>query len=196
MGIVGLHKSLAFCTKKGSLRDFSGQILAVDASSWLHKSVYSISERYVESTENGRLEPSCVQVSSKYVIRRCQELLNVWHISKVVLVMDGKRCPLKADTNQDRENRRQQNLFEARRLKRQGNNDKAEEKYKACIKIRDDLTKAVMEEVKKHFVRDRNVELIWSPYEADAQLVRLCIDGRANAVITEVSSVYSCPWSF
>ena len=191
MGIVGLHKSLAFCTKKGSLRDFSGQILAIDASSWLHKSVYCISEQYVESMENDRLEPRCVQVSAKYIIRRCQELLNVWRISKVILVMDGKRCPLKADTNQDRESRRQQNLDEARELKRQGRRDKAEEKYKSCIKIRDCLTHAVMGEVQKRFGRDfgrdRNVELIWSPYEADAQLVRLCIDGRANAVVTEVS---------
>ena len=133
MGIIGLHKSLAFCTKKGSLRDFSGQALAIDASSWLHKSVYSISERYVESMENHRLDPRCVQVSSKYIIRRCQELLNVWRMSKVILVMDGKRCPLKADTNQDRENRRRQNLEEARKFKHQGHRDKAEEKCLANL---------------------------------------------------------------
>ena len=194
MGIVGLHKSLAFCTKQGSLRDFSGHVLAIDASSWLHKSVYSVSELYVESMEQSRLEPRCVQVSAKYIIRRCQELLNAWRITKVILVMDGKRCPLKADTNQDRESRRLQNLIEARTLKRQGRRYKAEEKYKACIKIRDVLTHAVMGEVEKHFGRDRNVEFLWSPYEADAQLVRLCIDGRADAVVTEVRSLFIIPF--
>lgn len=186
MGIQGLHKGLTFATRKTSLRDFRRKVLAVDASSWLHRSVYSVSEKYVEGIEGGHIDPSCIRVSSNYISSRCKELLGVFEIGKIFLVMDGKRCPLKADTNGDRERRRQENLKEARKFKSMGRHNRAEEKYKTCIKIKDDFTIAVMKEVKKSFSGDRRVQFVWSPYEADAQLAKLCVDRVADAVITEV----------
>lgn len=196
MGINGLHKGLTFCTKQVNIRDFSGQTIAIDTSSWLYKSVYSVSEKYVETTEKGCLDPHCVRVSSKYISSRCRELLQSFRIAKIFLVMDGKRCPLKADTNGEREQRRQQNMKEAREHKQRGRRDKAEEKYKSCIKIRDEFTNAVMKEVSKSFNRDARVQLVWSPYEADSQLVKLCIDRIADAVVTEVSlSRWLLSWS-
>jgi exonuclease-1 len=188
MGINGLHKGLAFCTKKTNVREYSGKALAIDSSSWLHKSVYSVSERYVESMERGHVDPSCVQVSAKYISSRCQELLQVFGVRKIYLVMDGRRCPLKSDTNQERERKRTNNLQDARNFKRQGRRDKAEEKYKTCIKIRDELTVAVMKSVVQRFAGDGRVELIWSPYEADSQLAKLCVDRLADVVVTEVRS--------
>lgn len=189
MGIKGLHKGLAFCTKKGNLRDYRGRSIAVDSSSWLHRSVYSVSEQYVESMERKFLDSNCVKVSSNYVITRCYEMLNKFHVAGIFLVMDGKRCPLKANESADREERRQQNLKEARAFKQGGLRYKAEEKYKMCIKIRDELTHAVMDAVAKRFRDDNRVTLLWSPYEADAQLARLCLDQKAHAVITEDSDV-------
>jgi exonuclease-1 len=174
MGIKGLHKGLSFCTKKSSIREFSGQTVAVDSSSWLHRSVYSVSEKYVESIERKVVDANCVRVSARYISGRCRELLNSFRIKKVFLVMDGKRCPMKSNENEDREQRRQQNLKEARNYKRNGRSDKAEDKYKTCIKIRDDFTISVMKEVAKAFSKDQRVQFFWSPYEADA-------------VITEVS---------
>ena len=188
MGINGLHKGLAFCTKKTNVREYSGKALAIDTSSWLHKSVYSVSERYVESMERGHVDPSCVQVSAKYIASRCQELLQAFGVSRIYLVMDGRRCPLKSDTNQERERKRLQNLQDARNFKRQGRRDKAQEKYKTCIKIRDELTVAVLKSVSQRFAGDGRVELIWSPYEADSQLVKLCVDRLADVVVTEVRS--------
>lgn len=135
MGIKGLHKGLAFCTKKGNLRDYRGRSIAVDTSSWLHRSVYSVSAKYVESMERKHLDPDCVRVSSQYIISRCYEILNSFHIAEIFLVMDGKRCPLKANESADREERRQQNLREARAFKQGGLRHKAEEKYKMCSKI-------------------------------------------------------------
>lgn len=187
MGIKGLHKGLKFCSEKANIRKFSGKTIAVDASSWLHKSVYSVSAKYVEAMEKRRLDPHCVRVSARYISSRCRELLNSFRIAKIMLVMDGKRCPLKADTNDEREHRRQQNLMEARSFSRRGQRHKAEEKYKMCIKIRDELTHAVMKEVKKDFQSDGRVQFVWSPYEADSQLAKLCIDCQADAVVTEVS---------
>jgi exonuclease-1 len=189
MGIQGLHKGLNFATQKTTLRDFRGKTLAVDASSWLHRSVYSVSEKYVEGIERGIIDKQCVGVSAKYVTSRCRELLQAFQIAQIFLVMDGKRCPLKADCNGERELRRQANLKEARAFKTRGRNDKAEEKYKTCIKIKDELTEQVMAEVKRSFQNDKRVHLIWSPYEADAQLAKLCVDGAADAVITEVRAL-------
>jgi exonuclease-1 len=186
MGITGLLKSLQFCSEKGHIRDFSNQSLAVDTSSWLHKSVYSISERYVEALDKGQLDPRSVQVATKYIVKRCQELLLNAHIGRIYLVLDGKRCPLKAQTNQDREERRQKNLTDARKYMKAGRRDKAEEKYKACIKISTAMANAVVEAVTRRFANDDRVQCIHSPYEADAQLVKLCMDGVAHAVVTEV----------
>lgn len=186
MGITALLKGLQFCSQKRHIRDFSNQSLAIDASSWFHKSVYSISERYVESFDKGHLDPTCVKVATKYIVGRCEELLLHAHIGRIYLVLDGKRCPLKAQTNEDREERRQKNLAEARKHKREGRPDKAEEKYKACIKITSAMANAVVEAVTRRFASDDRVQCINSPYEADAQLVKLCMDRVAHAVVTEV----------
>ena len=135
MGIKGLHKGLKFCSKKSNVRDFAGRTIAVDSSSWLHRSVYSVAEKYVEAMEEKRLDPHCVKVSARYITSRCRELLQRFGIGKIFLVMDGKRCPLKADESADREKRRQDNLRDAREFKSRGRRDKAEEKYKMCIKM-------------------------------------------------------------
>ena len=188
MGINGLHKGLGFCTVKTNVSQYRNQALAVDASSWLHKSVYSCSERYVESMEQQRLDERCIDISAKYIGSRCQELLTIFGIQTVYLVMDGKRCPLKTDTNTDRESKRQENLREARAFQRQGQREKAQEKYKGCIKIKHDFTIAVMAKVAKQFSHGivRKVKFVWSPYEADAQLAALVCAQKADVVITEV----------
>jgi exonuclease 1 len=190
MGISGLLKRLKFCTRQGNVRDFSGRTLVVDASSWLHRSVYSIAEHYVEAFERGAIDNHCVNTSANYIFKRCQELLNFAEITRIFLVMDGKRCPLKAVTSQDREQRRRANLMEARTFKKQGRRFESQEKYKACIKIVDNLTKRAMERVERQCQRQKmNVVFTWAPYEADAQMVRICMDGAADAVVTEVKTV-------
>lgn len=155
----------------------------------MHRSVYSISEKFVEATDSGRLDEGCVRVSARYIIARCKELIERFGIRAVYLVMDGKRIPLKADESHDRDMKRQQNLGEARRLKRSGNRWKAEDKYKTCIRIKDNFTNAVIKEVKRAFSDYGRVHLVHSPHEADSQLTRLVLDGVADAVITEDSDV-------
>ena len=189
MGIKDLLKGLKSYSVKGNVREFANQSVAVDASSWLHKSVYSIADHYVESMERGGpVDRRSVSTSSSYIEKRCQELLTYAHVAKIYLVMDGKRCPLKAVTNEERERRRQENLVEARKYKRQHQKDKMFEKYKTCIKVRADLAEEVAKLIEKRFDRNK-VEIVWSPYEADAQLVKLCIDKLTQAVITEDSDV-------
>lgn len=189
MGIKGLLKGLSFSTRKGRITEYQGCRIAIDASSWLHKSVYSVSNAYVESSERNFVDPKCVDVSSRYIISRCKELMEKFRIAEIFLVMDGKRCPLKVNESADREKRRQNNLREARAYKRNGRMDKAEDKYKMCIKINDVFCHSVMREVYKTFNSHKRVKLVWSPYEADAQLAKLCIDQVVDAVVTEDSDV-------
>ena len=189
MGIKGLHKALSFCTVKDNLRNYRNATIAVDTSSWMHKSVYSISEKFVEATNSGRLDEGCVRVSARYITTRCKELIEAYGIRAVYLVMDGERIPLKADESADRDQKRQQNLAEARRLKRSGERWKAEDKYKSCIRIKDNFTRAVIKEIKKELSHYDHVHFVYSPHEADSQLARLVLDGVAEAVITEDSDV-------
>lgn len=190
MGITGLLKGLEPYKRKGSVREFQGQSLAVDASSWLHKSVYSISEHYVEAVERGQIDSKCVEVSANYVFKRCQELFDFAGIRHIYLVMDGERCPLKAGENHERDQRRQANLKEARLHKKHLRKKESEMKYNACIKVGEELTNRVIARVKQ--LRQRRnlpIEFVFAPYEADAQMAKLCMDGATQAIVTEDSDV-------
>ena len=197
MGISGLLQglksaaALEHSTKESNIRDFAHKCVAVDASSWLHKSVYSIADHYVEVTEqSGRIDSRCIATASNYVLKRCHELLTYAHLQRIFLVMDGERIPLKSVTNQERERRRQQNLQQAREFRKMGNRDQMFDKYKACIKVRAELGRAVAAAVvRKYGPGSRQVQIVWAPYEADAQMVKLCVDGLAQAIITEDSDV-------
>ena len=205
--------------------DFPNQAVAIDASSWFHKSVYSIADHYVECIEkhknfasNGgggggggnptstKLDAKCIAVSRDYMIKRCEQLLSDPQrgrpgVSKIYLVMDGERCPLKAVTNQERIDKRTKALELARKYKAQGQTEKMHEQYRSCIKVVNALSYTVAVQVQAYFVAaassSRNspaapprVEIVWSPYEADAQLVQLCgLERKCAAVVTEDSDV-------
>ena len=186
-----------------NVRQFAGRSLAIDASSWLHKAAYACAERLVESTESGARDAIAEAAYTGYVLDRCRELLINAGIAKIYLVFDGVRVPLKGGTNADREARRRKNLDEARRLKSRGMNREAGEKYLQCVRGTEIMAKVVAAAVAKRWGGQDDVdggaaadssdkvkvECVWSPYEADAQLARLCVDGRADAVVTEDSDV-------
>jgi len=183
-------------TARHNIRQFKNKTVAIDASSWLYKASYSTAPRLVEAIESNRIDPVCEKAVCKYMIKRCEELLTHAEVKRIYLVFDGKRCPMKAVTNQERESKRKANLSEARRLNELGMKDQAMDKYRACVKVTpwmaDSVAKEVAQRWKKNggFIDPRpKVECVFSPYEADAQLAKLCIDGLADAVITEDSDV-------
>jgi len=183
-------------TAKHNIRQFANKTLAIDASSWLFKASYSCAEGLVEAIESNEIDKKSEYMLCNYMTKRCEELLNHASIKRVYLVFDGKRCPLKEVTNKEREAKRNANLKEARRLKAIGRNDLAGDKYRACVKVTHWMAESVARAVKKkwgdgnnnHFVPPK-VQCIFSPYEADAQLVKLCMDQLADAVVTEDSDV-------
>jgi 5'-3' exonuclease len=179
-----------------NIRQFQNKTLAIDASSWLYKASYSISSRLVEAVEENRIDAVSERVLCQYMVKRCEELLTHAGIKRIYLVFDGERCPLKAMTNEDREAKRRVNLAEARRLMKLGLRDQAMEKYKLCIKVvpwmGQSVAKAVSQRWKEGGIIGNNkpkVMCIFSPYEADAQMVKLVVDGVADAVVTEDSDV-------
>lgn len=104
-------------------------------------------------------------------------------------MFDGIRVPLKAETNAEREKKRQVHLEEARRLVRMGRREEARERYNKCVKGTEEMARVVCAEVERVFGRGEGakVKCVFSPYEADAQLAKLCVDGICHAVVTEVS---------
>jgi XPG N-terminal domain len=108
MGVPGLLVGLKSFVVKGSVRSYASQSLAVDLSGWLHKSVYSIADHFVEEEEQQKQQnqkqqkqrgvPSSsssssrsLNVSSSYIIQRCHELLRFAGVAKIYLVLDGRR---------------------------------------------------------------------------------------------------------
>ncbi len=200
-------------TPNYNIQQFANKSLAIDASSWLFKASYSCAEKLVEGIESNPhyIDPHTERSLSSYIIRRCEELIRHASIRRIYLVFDGKRCPLKEVTNKQREERRRECLKEARRLKRIGRNDMAGDKYRACVKVTDRMAECVARAVRQKWgVSPSNanycnhgsstsgtrrqstflpprVNCVFSPYEADAQLVKLCIDGVTDAIVTEVS---------
>jgi len=204
MGIQGLLKALSPLildeengTKSSfNIRQFSNKSLAIDASSWLFKASYSCAERLVERSleiSGQPVDQQCEQIICRYFVSRCEELLRYASIRRIYLVFDGKRCPLKDVTSKDREERRRNNLEEARRLKASGKNREADEKYRACLKVAPWMSSSVTRAIEKQFgtvSKDGHsmpqVISVLSPAEADAQLAKLCLDGHCDAVVTEV----------
>ena len=129
------------------------------------------------------------------MIDRCSELLQFAQIDKIYLVFDGLRVPLKSGTNASRESKRQANLKEARRLMACGRRSEAHEKYRMCAKGSEIMARVVAAKVQERWGKDDTgtndnvrVKCVWSPYEADSQLAKLCVDGWCHAVVTEVCS--------
>mmetsp|Transcript_53315 Transcript_53315/g.159649 ORF Transcript_53315/g.159649 Transcript_53315/m.159649 type:complete len:957 (-) Transcript_53315:1475-4345(-) len=187
------------------IRQFAGRRLAVDVSAWLHRGAYSCSAELVEALEasasrpggvegDGEGTPRCIRMYTRYVLNRCDELLNHAGVASIHLVFDGRRCPLKAGTNEERNARKIAALEEARRLKRMGQTKEAQEKYKLCIKVTKGMERRVAKAVREKWGHpgdgeQSKVTCVFSPYEADAQLAALCRDKIADAVVTEDSDV-------
>ena len=153
-GSLSAHRKRNSTNIRHNIRQFKNKSLAIDASSWLHKAAYTCAERLVESTESGMRDPIAERSYTKYMIDRCEELLSIRvGIQTIYLVFDGKRVPLKAGTNAEREMKRKANLEEARQLKAEGKISEASEKYRTCVKGNDLMARVVAAEVEKKWGR-------------------------------------------
>lgn len=88
-----------------------------------------------------------------------------------------------------REEKRLNNLKEARRLKALGRTRESSEKYRQAVKPTKDMPMNVAKAVKEKYGNSQKVKVVFAPYEADPQLVQLCADGLADSIVTEDSDV-------
>uniref|UniRef100_A0A3P9PZ75 Exonuclease 1 n=1 Tax=Poecilia reticulata TaxID=8081 RepID=A0A3P9PZ75_POERE len=174
MGISGLLQFLKDAAEPVNVKKYKGQTVAVDTYCWLHKGAFSCAEKLAKG------EPTDQYVW--YCMKFVDMLLNF--SVRPILVFDGRNLPSKQEVEKTRRERREANLQKGRQLLREGKLSEARDCFGRCVNI----TPAMAHNLIKA-ARQRGVDCIVAPYEADAQLAYLTKTGFAQAVITEDSDL-------
>ena len=179
MGISGLLPLLRPITERVHVRKWAGKRVAVDASCYLHKGAYTCSKEM------------CLGIPSKKYINYCLDRVRILQQAgvKPVVVFDGQPLPAKKDENSSRRQDRADNLERALQHLDSGNLSAAQNCFQRSVNIRPEHAKHLIEALKP-----LGVPFIVAPYEADAQMAFLALNGHVDAVITEDSDLlaYGC----
>eukprot|EP00794_Sanderia_malayensis_P020244 gene20244-22226_t len=179
MGITGLLPLLKDIQRHTSVSIFRGKSVGIDAYCWLHKGVYGCAKDVVEGKKTN--------LYIKYVLKRVNMLLN-YDITPI-LVFDGGYLPAKASKEKERRSGREENLKKGKAFLRAGNTTQAVECFQRCVEITPAMATEVIQAC-----REKNVMCVVAPYEADAQLAYLEMQGITDFTITEDSDllIYGC----
>jgi len=173
MGISGLLPFLKNASRPVHVREFKGSTVAVDIYCWLHKAGFGCAEQLAQ----GKPTDAYVKYIMKYVD------LFLYHDIKPILVFDGRNLPSKAETEKKRRENRKMNRERAVQLLAEGKAKEAREYFQRCVDVTPQMARTVI-----NACRDRNIDCIVAPYEADAQLAFLATT-VADFVITEDSDL-------
>lgn len=179
MGISGLLPLLKSIHVQKHLSEFSGQTLAVDGYVWLHRGAYACAT-----------ELATGRSTRKYVDYAMQRVRLLRHYGiQPYLVFDGGPLPAKRGTENERRERREENLMRGNALAAQGRHAQARELYCKCLDVTPQMAYQFIKAL-----RAENVPYIVAPYEADAQLAYLERTGVVDGIITEDSDllVFGC----
>ncbi|KAF8821201.1 XPG N-terminal domain-containing protein [Cardiosporidium cionae] len=195
MGVHGLLKAIRCISKASHLRNYSGSICAIDAFSWLHKGCTPCALDMVEGKRTTEFVSYCMN--------KVDLLLS--HNIQPVMVFDGAPMKAKQNENQERKALRRLALEKTRKML-QNENFKDAQPSKA--KRRDYAVYGIstyskivssLENVKllnpiAQELRKNEITYFVAPYEADAQLAYLSLNGIVDAVISEDSDTlaYGC----
>ncbi|KAM4729368.1 exonuclease 1 isoform 2-T3 [Anableps anableps] len=174
MGISGLLQFIKDAAEPINVRKYQGQTVAVDTYCWLHKGAFSCAEKLAKG------EPTDQYVW--YCMKFVDMLLNF--SVKPILVFDGRNLPSKQEVEKSRRERREANLQKGRQLLREGKLSEARDCFGRCVNITPTMAHNLIKAA-----RQRGVDCVVAPYEADAQLAYLTKSGFAQAVITEDSDL-------
>ncbi|XP_038160504.1 exonuclease 1 [Cyprinodon tularosa] len=174
MGISGLLQFIKDAAEPVSIRKYKGQTVAVDTYCWLHKGAFSCAEKLAKG------EPTDQYVW--YCMKFVDMMLNF--SVKPILVFDGRNLPSKQEVEKTRRERREANLQKGRQLLREGKLSEARDCFGRCVNITPTMAHNLIKAA-----RQRGVDCVVAPYEADAQLAYLTKSGFAQAVITEDSDL-------
>ncbi|KAL6747958.1 PIN domain-like protein [Haematococcus lacustris] len=177
MGITGLLPILEPITREQHLRSYRGKRVAVDAYAWLYKGAYACSKDLFLGNYTDKFVFSCM--SNIKLMRK--------HGIEPVVVFDGCDLPLKND-ERDKRRRRKRELALTNITK--GNLADARKCMQQCVAVTPAMAKQFIEALK-----EVGVEFVVAPYEADAQMAYLALNGDVWAVVSDDSDllIYGCP---
>uniref|UniRef100_A0A0K0F7B9 Exonuclease 1 n=1 Tax=Strongyloides venezuelensis TaxID=75913 RepID=A0A0K0F7B9_STRVS len=171
MGIPDLLKFVEKARKKDvNIIAFKGRTLAIDASCFIYKGLYS------QSLDDllGKKSRKCVD----YLLKTVNIIVKA--DIHAIFVFDGRVLPSKKLTNDKRDATREENKKEAEALLKMGNQDEALRKFRRSYSI----SKEVRDECIQALREFANVDVIVAPYEADAELTFLVNSNLAHAAVT------------
>lgn len=174
MGVTGLLPLLKNASSNGHISDFKGSTAAIDGYCWLHRGAFSCAEMLVLGKK------------TNLHVRFCMKMINTLQANGVrpVVVFDGKSLPSKAETNKKRTETKKENKAKAKMLFAEGRTAEAKEMMRRCVEITPELAHQFIEELRRN-----NIDYVVAPYEADAQLAFLNINGFVDFVISEDSDL-------
>lgn len=181
MGISGLLQFMKSSVRKGHIREFTGQRVAIDASCWLHRGSISCAEELAENIPT--------QKYLEFFISMIRLLQNVG-IHDILVVFDGHPLPIKEAVDAKRRTQRDYHLVKARCAKTNGDRVSAMKHYQSAVKVSMEMKANLIKRLRKE-----GIHYLVAPYEADAQLAYLAINKYVDLVITEDSDAipYGCP---
>ena len=188
MGIKDLLKVLEKDVEVTNISRFRGGKVAIDASGWLHKSLWVSVDDYVDSNF-GKDE----QLYVDFFVTRITNMRLCG--TEPVFVFDGKRHAMKGETQAKRRDARQTFLEQGHKLLRNISQTadiqcKRKLRTEAVTCFQRGLTVThEMERAVISALRRMDVTVIVAPYEADVQLAYLCRIGMCQAILTEDSDV-------
>ncbi len=114
----------------------------------------------------------------------------LYHQVIPIVVFDGAGLPMKAKTQAERRAKRAEALEKAKAFELKNDIKRAREWYQRAAPVTTDMVLNVVRELRK-----MKVEYLIAPYEADAQLAWMALNGHVDCVLTEDSDliVYGAP---
>lgn len=179
MGIQGLLPLLKDVQNSVHVSSYAGKTLGIDAYVWLHRGAYGCAREIVLGDPTPR-----------YIAHAVSRIRMLQHFGvKPYLVFDGDKLPAKKGTEDEREQRRSDNLRRAKELEQEKKLQQARDVYAKCVDITPEMAFQLIKVLKED-----NIPYVVAPYEADAQLAYLEAEGIIDGVVTEDSDllVFGC----
>ncbi|KAK9390639.1 hypothetical protein V1515DRAFT_591033 [Lipomyces mesembrius] len=179
MGISGLLPILKSIQQPAHVKEFAGQVIAVDAYVWLHRGAIACATDLAFGNHTRKYVD--------YAMHRVRMLK--YYGVKPYLVFDGANLPSKQHTEKDRQISREAAREVAMKLHKAGMRREADEHFQKCIDITPTMASHLIKALEKE-----GIPYIVAPYEADAQMVYLEKKRLVSAIISEDSDllVFGC----
>ncbi|KAJ6235216.1 exonuclease 1 [Anaeramoeba flamelloides] len=167
MGIGGLLPVLNSISKRIHLSKFKGKKIAIDGYVILHRGSGNCSRQLVLEEPAPALITYCMNFISQ---------LQKYGIIPIV-VFDGSDLSIKSNTNEKRKKQRKKYKEEALAFLQRGDFEKAKKKFRGAVEITFEIAQGFVLALK-----EKGIEIIVAPYEADPQLAYLSRIGYCDGV--------------